>query len=295
MPKHAREVALPLATSLLTARSRCTMTRLARLSLATAILAYSGTSYLYATNATPSPTNLSIATYYNSGSGFTSAWQPGGGTGAAPSSGSIIRLSAFYRDANGTVYDLGQGSATASITFTVSGNTYKIGATAPCACRPVEFSPGLSLGAVSYSGVTLGTRSAYTLVMMVASTPDPNGPITAADYQYAENNEIVYTSVNNMKYVAVRLVSYTTTDAASDFLTYTVSGTTVDSRTVTFTVTGDATVYTANLTPSNNKVIVTLLNTDHVSANAVAITWSQSAPGDMGTYVWVYPSTPPIN
>ena len=271
------------------------MSRLTQLSLVAVILAYSGASNLYATVVTPSPTNLSVATYYNSGSGFTSAWQPGGGTGAAPSSGSIIRLSAFYRDANGKVFELGQGAATASITLTVSGNSYSIGFLAPCACRSVEFSPGISIGAVSYSGVTLGTRSAYTLVMTVASTPDPNGPITAAVYQYGEQNEIVYTSVIDINYVAIRLVSYTNTDASSDFLTYTASSTTADSRTVTFTVTGDATVYTANLTPSNNKVIVTLLQTDHIPANTVAITWSQSAPGDQLTYVWVYPSTAPIS
>lgn len=279
------------------------MTRFARLSCRAALLTLAASGGLYALT-TPSPaSSLSIATYYNWGSGFYSAWQPGGsGNGSAPSSGYIIRLSAFYRDANGNVYDLGIGSATASITFTVSGHQYTIGSTASCACRSVEFAPaGIAVGTVTYSGVTLGTTSAYTLVMTVASTPDPNAPITAA-YQYGqvgttnlEQNEIVYTSTQSgIINVAVRLVNYTNAPASQDFLTYT-NGSSSDARTIYFTIPGDSNTYSATFTSSVSKVIVTLKQTDTLTANLTGITWWQTTPGNESVYAWFYPSSSALN
>jgi hypothetical protein len=281
-----------------------------RVACCAAILTFAGAHDLFGTVSTPTPpSSLSIATYYNWGSGFYSAWQPGdSGNGAAPSSGSIIRLSAFYRDSDGTVWDLGQGSATATITLNVSGyGSYPIGPTAACSCRSVEFDspPGVPASTtVTASGVTLGTRSAYTLVMTVASTPDPSSPITAA-FQYGgsngsvnlEQNQIVYTSAqNNVKYVGVRLVQYTSTSGSADFLTYS-NGSGSDSRTIYFKLAGDANVYSAVFTSSTSKVIVPVGPPpgDTLPANATGIIWWQTVPGDETVFAWFYPSTPPLN
>ena len=263
-----------------------------------------------AITATPPPAgSLSIATYYNWGSGFYSAWQPGdSGNGAAPSSGSIIRLSAFYRDSDGTVWDFGQGSATATITLNVSGyGSYPIGPTAACSCRSVEFDspPGVPASTtVTASGVTLGTRSAYTLVMTVASTPDPSSPITAA-FQYGgsngtvnlEQNEIVYTTAQStVKYVGVRLVQYTSTSGSADFLSYS-NGSGSDSRTIYFKLFGDANVYSAVFTSSTSKVIVAVIPAagDNLPANGTGIIWWQTVPGDETVFAWFYPSTAPLS
>lgn len=279
------------------------MSRITRLGSAAAILTCSAAPFLYATTvSTPTPSSsLSIATYYNSGSGFTSAWQPGGSGGAAPSSGKIIRLSAFYSHYDATtgntvIYDLGQGPATAAITLTVSGYSYTIGSTASCACRSVEFSPGLSVGSVSYSGVTLGTQNAYTLVMTVASTPDPTSPITAS-YQYGgslsgvnlEQNEIFYTSTQSVAWVAVLLVNYTNASASQDFLTYT-SHSASDARTIYFTLPGDNNTYQAVFSSSVSKVIVQLKQTDTLTAYSTGITWWQTVPGNEAVYAWFFPS-----
>jgi hypothetical protein len=276
------------------------MRRLTRFCCGAATVAVFSAPYLEAQTATPAAAgSLSIATYYNSGSGFHSAWQSGGtGTGASPSSGYIIRLSAFYRDANGNISDLGQGAATATITLTVGGNPYKIGSSAPCSCRSVEFAqPGLSASSsITYSGVTLGTQSAYTLVMTVASSSayDANSPVTAS-YQYGgsngsvnlEENEIFYPS-QSVLYVAVRLVNYTNAAASQDFLTYT-GGSASDTRTVYFKVGTDSNTYSATFSGSTSKVIVKLNQTDSLTANQTGIVWWQTAPANESVYVWIYP------
>ena len=269
------------------------MRTLIRVGLSAAVV-FVGASNTYAsTPSTPSATNISVATYYNAGSGFVGVY-----SGASPSSGNIIRLSAFYRDANGNVYELGTGSATATITFTVNGHNFPIGSTAACACRSVQFSPGIPVTSVSYSGVTLGTAGAYTLVMTVAQPFDPNGTITAA-YQYGsstsptEQNEIAFTTAQTINFVGVRLVSYSNSTAQSDFLPWTAGGTN-DSRTVTFKVTGDSNTYTATLSSSTGHQVIQMKQTDSIAAYVVAITWSQNNPGDEMTYVWFYPSATAI-
>lgn len=284
------------------------MRRLTRFCCGTAILAFAAAPYSRATTPTPAAaSSLSIATYYNSGSGFQSAWQSGGtGAGASPSSGYIIRLSAFYRNASGTIYDLGQGAATATITFTIGGNAYKIGSSAPCSCRAVQFAqPGLSASSsVTYSGVTLGTTSAYTLVMTVASSSayDANSPVTAS-YQYGgssgsvnlEENQIVYPSAQSgIINVAVQLVAYSPTAASQDFLTYS-SGSSSDSRTVYFIMPGDSNTYSAVFSSSVSKVIVTLKQTDALPAHNTGIIWWQSTPGNESVFAWFYPSASALN
>jgi hypothetical protein len=286
------------------------MSRFIRLAWGTAVLTFAAHG-VYALTTPAAASNLSIATYYNSGSGFHSAWQSGGtGTGASPSSGYIIRLSAFYRDSTGAVWDLGQGAATASITFTVGGHSYTIGSAASCSCRSVQFAqPGIAASSsVSYSGVTLGTSSAYTLVMTVVSSSssyyDANSPITAS-YQFGcspcttgpfpEQNQIVYPSAQSgIINVAVRLVNYTAAAASQDFLTYT-GGSGSDTRTIYFKMPSDTHTYSATFSSSVSKVIVTLSQTDALPANSTGIIWWQTTPGDETVYAWFYPSSSTLN
>jgi hypothetical protein len=152
--------------------------------------------------------------------------------------------------------------------------------------------------------VTLGTQSAYTLVMIVASTSayDSNSPITAS-YQYGcspcavntEQNQIVYPSAQSgIINVAVRLVNYTNAAASQDFLTYT-SGSASDVRTIYFKMTGDPNTYSATFSSSVSKVIVTLKQTDALPANNTGIVWWQTSPGDESVYAWFYPSSSALN
>ncbi len=239
----------------------------------------------------PAPASVSLATYYNYGSGFTSAWQSGGAVGSAPSSGSIIRISALYRDANGAVYDLGNGAPVAAISIGISSKTYILSALS----RAVVFSPGYSAtSAITYSGITLGTSSAWTLVITVASTPDANTPITGA-FQMAEGDQLVFTTAQTINWIEVRLVSYSQPCyqgdnycTSGDFVKYTASSSVNDSTTRTIAMLINGLPYTASLSSSNTKYIFQLPLTYSPAAGAVAIAWSQNTLGDQYTFVSFY-------
>jgi hypothetical protein len=239
----------------------------------------------------PAPVSVSLATYYNYGSGFTSAWQPGGAVGSSPSSGSIIRISAFYRNANGTVYDLGNGAPATTFTVGISSNTYSLSALS----RAVVFSPGYSAtSAITYSGLTLGTTSAWTLVITVAATPDANTPITGA-FQMAEGDQLVFATAQTINWVEVRLVSYVpqcyqgnNLCATGGFVPYTYGSSVNDSTTRIVGILINGLPFVASLSSSNTNYIFQLPTTYSPAAGAVAIAWSQNTLGDQYTYVSFY-------